>query len=560
MPMCQMETEVAVLTSIDRLDEPSQDLRLTLTGFKKATVLKTNLRLVDSHRSSKFYQILDLFHIEGTEQQAYWNKCACNELDALNRRHYPDDLPELFAPTDNLQVLYVKNWRLFIDRLIDTQPYTRVSHTEFMASCRPHIKKRYQNAYQQIRERRTIFGSNQARVNLFIKFEKIPLGKFEDGKAPRGIQFRDFTYMYAFKRAFLPITRAIKACDGRNVFGQRINSMFTKNMLGKDIANNMFEAWMEFKKPVGVCLDHSNWDGHYARPLMNVSNYMWNKYATHGYSRKRMTLLERLLSEQFVTRGASPNGLHFKASGKRCSGEYTTSDENGSANKHILESVFELIILDALKDGSLSGSFGDWKINIFVNGDDSVVMMEHELWLIVEKRNNWLSLFRRLNQETKMDGEAAYRFEEISYCQASPVQFSGGWRMVKTPLRYLSRAAYTDKFFTEKTLLRYYRSLGLCELAVSAGVPILQTFALRLLELAQGARPLGNVDKVQARSFNQAEIRFQPVTMQTRLSFEIAFGISVSRQLQIERMISGRNYNSIQATNLIGKYSRFHLN
>lgn len=388
----------------------------------------------------------------------------------------------------------------------------------------------------------------------------------ETGKAPRCIQYRDFQYMYAFKRAFLPITKAIKNCVEPNVFGQPVNTIFTKNMLGSEIADNMRGLWLKFNKPVGVCLDHRNWDGHFCRSLIGVANKMWRIYERfasdpRARGRRKMNLLKRLLDEQFMTSGYSTNGVRFKASGKRCSGEFTTSDENGVSNKHILESVFEFLIYLFLEMGILKGEFSDWIVYLQVNGDDSVIIMEHELWVAITNSFDfdWLRIFRSLNQETEME-IATYYFEEISYCQSSPVCIDGKWTMVKKPLRALSRVCYTDKKLDEKTVLRYYRSLGLCELACSAGVPILQTLAVRLLELAQGARPLGNVDKVWARSMNQCEIRFKPVTRDSRLSFERAFGIAPETQVSIELAISGRDYRTIEATNLIGKYNKFHLN
>lgn len=556
-----MEEICEVATRIRRVGEPGESWRKNYAGLVSTTVLKTNLQLVDSHKTSTYQQILDMSEIDGVEQHTYWNRCACNEIDALDRRHYPDDLPELWDPVHGLQELYVKNWDLFILGLKNTQPYAPVSHTEMMSTCRPHIKKRYQNAYDQIRERRVIFGKSQSKTKFFVKFEKIPTSKIEAGKAPRCIQYRDFKYMYAFKRSFLPITKAIKKCAELNVFGQVVNTIFTKNMLGCAIADNMRSLWLAFKNPVAVCLDHRNYDGHYCRPLIGVANKMWKKYAGCDNITRKTRLLARLLDEQFKTTGYSNNGVKFNASGKRCSGEFTTSDENGVANKHIIESVFEWIIYMLLDMGVLKGKFEDWIVYLQVNGDDSVIMLEHELWMAINKHigDDWLNTFKSLNQETEMD-ISTYHFEQISYCQASPVCIDGNWLMVKKPLRTLSRVCYTDKKLDEKTVLRYYRSLGLCELAGSAGVPILQTLALRLLELAQGARPLGKVDKVWAKSMNQGRIRFKPVTRDSRLSFERAFGIAPETQLAIEAIISGREYRTKQATNLIGTYTNFHLN
>lgn len=557
MPYAPMEDHVGAVTQCRRINDV-EDWSWECSGHRLTTVLKTNVDLVDSHKMSTYQQILTTTIIPGTEQQTYWNRCACNELDGLDRRHYPVPLPELFEPANDLQLRYVENWRRYIDGLLDTQPYKPVSHGEMMATCRPSIKKRYQKAFEDIIRERTIFDKSTSYVKAFIKFEKVPIGKVETGKAPRCIQYRDFKYMYAFKRAFLPITKAIKNCSVKNLFGQPVNTIFTKNLLGSQIAESMRSLWDSFSFCVGVCLDHRNWDGHYDRPLMAVSRNAWLTYEAGGAKKeKRRTLLSRCLDEQFCTRGNTSNGVRYTARGKRCSGEYTTSDENGSANKHILESVFSYLIDLLVSEGKIDAD-REWKVYFSINGDDSVSYMEFELWQAISKIPNWMQLFRNLNQETEME-IAALNFEQISYCQSSPVYVGDRWLMVKSPMRALSRIAYTDKKLDEKTVLRYYRSLGLCELAISAGVPLLQHLSLRLLELAQGARPIGGVDKTLAKSMNQDKIAYAEILMSTRFSFQAAFGISPREQILIEKIISGRNYNSRQARLLIGKYETYHL-
>lgn len=543
-----------VKTEFSRLDDEGETWRGEYNPEVKSTVLEANLQLVDSHKTSTYKQILDVFCINGTEQQSYWNKCACNELDALVRRHYPLNLPELYDPVVEIQELYVKNWKLFIDGLSATRPYKLATHSEVIASCRPNIKKRYIRAYEKIINNRLVFNKGLASVKAFVKYEKVPIGKFEAGKAPRCIQYRDFTYLYALKRVMLPITKVIKDCIVKNVFGQPVNTIFTKNYSGSKIASLLKWAWDQFTCPVGVCIDHSTFDGRYARPLIGVEITSWNDYITRTL--KKLGLYERLLNEHFVTKGFTSHGIRFIAVGKRCSGEYTTSEGNGSSNKSMIESVFEYLYARAFA----LGYEGTVLIFIFVNGDDSVIMIESSFWLFIQEHfPEWLDFFKSLNMKTEMD-RAVYVFEQISYCQASPVLVKGLYQMVKTPLRALSRACYSDKPLTPKSVLRYYRGLGLCELATSSGVPILQALAVKFLLLSQGARPLGSVDKVYAKSMNQGGIEYTPVTTTTRMSFALAFGISISEQLSIEEALVGHSYIAKTIHQLVKPYKYFHLN
>ena len=306
MPCAPMEQYISAATQCSRVGNDTEDWSAEYQGRTKTTVLKTNVDLVDSHKVSTYQQILTTTLIPGTEEQMYWNRCACNEFDALDRRHYPNPLGELFEPADDLQHRYVENWKVYIEGLLNTKAYKPVTHSEMMQSCRASIKKRYQKAYDDIRKQRTIFDRNTSYVKAFVKFEKIPMSKFESGKAPRCIQYRDFKYMYAFKRAFLPITKAIKECSQVNRFGQPVNTIFTKNLLGHQIGNSLRQIWDRFDNCVGVCLDHRNWDGHYDRPLMAVSRNAWLSYEKGHYTTDgnfKKTLLMRCLDEQFCTRG-----------------------------------------------------------------------------------------------------------------------------------------------------------------------------------------------------------------------------------------------------------------
>lgn len=520
-------------TEFARLDG-NKESWLSDTLKNRRLIRKVNVSGADSHKQNYFYQIASF---PGLEIQGYWNKCPCNEMDAIQRRHFIPNLTPLYTEEATLmQSLFVKEWSNFENLLIDDGfDYQIVSHKVVMEHTRPSIKKRYEKAWFDIQQRRVIHNENTSALSAFVKFEKIPIGKIDDGKAPRLIQFRDYKYLYSFKRAFLPISLGVKSCDAMTEHGQRLNTVFTKNYPGHAIGDLIADAWGSFKDPVAVCLDHKCFDGHFMTQHMKVAHKTWNRLS-------KSKLLARLLKEQTITRIRTQCGIKVKASGKRASGEYTTSDENGITNYNMIKAVMKALHVKSCQ--------------IFVNGDDSIIIMERVDFNKI-KMDQLLSEFAYLNMETSLD-RIADSIEQISYCQSSPVNIGGKWTMVKTPFRAMSRLCYTDKLYPQDALRRYYGGLGLCELAVSAGVPMLQSFALWLISQSRGSRPIGGINKVVAKSINPGSLTVKEISLETRLSFEKAFGYSVEDQARVEGYFAG---GIVKDTRLyIAKYKNFHLN
>lgn len=462
------------------------------------------------------------------EDQFYWNNCVCNEFDGLTRRHllgpiagYDPANPELKALETTLKVMSS-----------EVPQFGPVSHEVLMANTRSTIKKRYRMAYYNLRQKVVNVGSREAQAKAFVKYEKIPIGKFESGKPPRLIQFRDFTYLYSLKKQVLGHSLAIKSGDIK-WFDQPAKSIFTKVHDSYGIAQVMFESWKLFANPVAVCLDHSKFDGHYCKELLELEHEYWMRLNNSEF-------LERLLQNQLVNRGRTVKGLRYRVRGTRLSGEFTTSEGNSVMNYAMLRTWLN--------------ASGIKNFRIHVNGDDSVVMMEHDdLQKLLP-----LDYFRNFNMETECD-RIVTDFRLISYCQASPirVQREGQlvWYMVKDPHRTISRMQYSDSKFLQCPG-RYMAGVGLCELAVNSGVPILQ--ALSCLLIMQG-RPLGSVDKFPALySGNLSEVK--PIHWQTRIDFEYTFGITPGLQHEIETAIAGQLGSPTDLNLKLAKYRNFILN
>lgn len=462
------------------------------------------------------------------EPQIYWNSCICNEYDALLRRHLLGDIIG-FIPGNPAIKLLETNLKWMSSQML---PFHGVTHKVLMDNTRAVIKKRYKLAYAHLRTRVMNVGSREARAKTFVKYEKVPIGKMEARKPPRLIQFRDFTYLYCLKRQVLGHCLQVKNQPHLKWFyNQAVNTVFTKIYDNYGIAKVLWDSWNFFSDPVGVCLDHSKFDGHYCEALLRLEHDYWLRL-------NGSPALRYLLRFQLLNRAITMNGLKYKIKGSRLSGEYTTSEGNSVMNYAIL--------VTWLRDSGVESA------RIHVNGDDSVVILERSELSKLKP----LSYMNNFNMETENDRNAN-NFWDISYCQASPIRVvregSVVWYMVKEPRRALSRIQYGDSKFL-RVADRFLVGLGLCELTTYSGIPILQELASYLVSLK--AKPLGCVDKSPAlASGNKTEAK--PIEWITRVDFERAFSIPPATQIEIEHRLAGliRSPTDLQAK--IKQYQQF---
>lgn len=455
------------------------------------------------------------------DEQIYWNKCECNELDAMTRRHFLQYMtPAGPRPVNHYETLVSNEMRhiaksvLSFGGKIDT-----VTHNTLMQHTRSNIKRRYKMAYYNIRNGRITTGAANPTIKAFVKYEKIPTSKMLANKPPRLIQFRSYEYLYQLKKHILGYDIRLKEHKDEMEFnGQTVGTIYTKMHDNYGIAAALRKNWDHFNDPIAILLDAGKFDGHYKKRNLTREHQFWRMVLTPTRA------LLNLLKNQIKTKGTSQNGIKFKADTNRGSGEYTTSDGNSV-------SMYSMLAAWLKDSGLLPNEF-----RISVNGDDSVVIIDRS------NRNKLLPLswFTNLNMDMESGG-IVDNFCEISYCQASPIRVERDgklvWYMVSTPFRFMSRACYAPSEYL-RCVDRYLSSVGLCALAQNAGVPIVQEFALAVLAHGNYDRPLGGFDRYPAvRSGNEARVK--SIHQVTRNDFEAAFGLSPQEQVVWEMGLAG---------------------
>jgi hypothetical protein len=107
--------------------------------------------------------------------------------------------------------------------------------------------------------------------------------------------------------------------------------------------------------------------------------------------------------------------------------------------------------------------------------------------------------------------------------------------MVRNPRRVLSRTPWVVKRNHLNVVGRYLKSLGLCELALSAGMPVTQSLALKLIARGSGAYMITELHHQAMREYIQpTHAKARQISEECRESYARAWNISIGEQLELE--------------------------
>lgn len=196
--------------------------------------------------------------------------------------------------------------------------------------------------------------------------------------------------------------------------------------------------------------------------------------------------------------------------------------------------------------------------DMFDDGDDCLLIIESsDLEIVLASVKD---CFLSFGHEAKIE-KVAHTMSSVSWCQSSPIEWARGkWKFVRDPWKTMSCDLIGTKWKTSPNgRKRLLATIGLCELALNIGSPILQEYALALMRSSEGAKYYTNGDMFQqsiairaqreAKAFgirhkdalmtSLARLKPAPITWEARLSFSEAFGIPIERQLDVEAALRG---------------------
>lgn len=432
-----------------------------------------------------------------------WTHAGCvhNEEAALRSRH------QLQAPPCLRRGLLMRLADELANEVLadNLDPWLEpISYAEVISRYTGGKKRQYIMARESLYE--TPLNSEDAKLRMFIKADK---SHEVDYKAPRAIQYRSKRYGLSWARYVIPMERALYSLRD-----QSDTPICAKGRNAEERARDLRAKAATFARPLFMCIDHSKFDAHITPDLLQVESHFYQRLFGGVHRRS----VRKYMRMQMRNRGSTKNGTQYYTPGTRMSGEASTALGGTTLNVLLLRAWL-----------------GSIRHSMYVDGDDSVVIIErsdHARLPDLAATMLTMCMHTKLEQSTEV-------FEEVEFCQSRPVEVGGAWRMVRNPLRVLSRAGWSVLPMPSALVRRWVRSVGLCEMILGRGVPILQK--LGELMAAKGSGRYYMTDKhYEARKLQHGIERVQPLEIEysTRLSFERAWGIDPQTQMLVEDTLS----------------------
>lgn len=439
-----------------------------------------------------YYQPSD----DTTKQVHIHNNCVQNELVALRNR-------VLFAVPD-VDPQALRRLKPIARAIADWIPREQLDE-DWWQRYSGAKRRRYREASESLQYRP--LSRRDARIAAFVKPEKV----FEI-KDPRLIQARSPRYNIKLGNYLKPIEHHLYRLKGSRRLRRILppGRVIAKGLNMKQRATLITEKWHRFAQPAACVLDASRFDAH-VQEILRIEHLVYRRYW-------KSPELDQLLEYQIRNRGRTAGGIKYRCMYGRMSGDMNTALGN---------CLISVIMAAAyMKTKKI-----DW--DFVCDGDDAIIF--------VDRRN--LSLLDDLEAIYAQWGFVMKRFdvtriEDLRFCQAFICESAVGPKMVQVPERTLSRALVGIRHWNEPKFRRKYLSLiGYCELALNAGIPVLQEFALMAMQWGDGfpTKWLMSGHAVKALR-EEATHRVQPlpITPEARVCFEQATGITVEAQRALE--------------------------
>lgn len=387
-------------------------------------------------------------------------------------------------------------------------PCSRATGVEFISTRTGSKRKMYEQARKDLMVRPQPL-KELAKLSFFTKTESTLWTKQQ---VPRIVSPRSFGFNYLLGKYLRPIEhRVFNALATLFNTDVCVAKGLTQLQKGNIIADKLRPGW------VCVGLDASRFDQTIGKELLTMEHSLYK--GLYPGDKLLASLLRAQLSNEGVAR-CRDGIVHANIGAMRCSG-----DQNTSLGNCIVSCVLaKLFYIEAGIDG-----------DVFNDGDDLLMFLPETQLSALDKLPGW---YTRWGLRMKVEAPAREP-EQVEFCQSRPVWTPRGWLLV----RNFSKAGNTDfaggpKLQRMDDWLVHLRDVGVCGMAMAAGVPIHQAMYEAAIRNGKTGK---SVDKT-AGVFYQAKIEWasgasakhQPIHWRTRDSFWKAFGVSPPQQEAME--------------------------
>ena len=442
------------------------------------------------------------------------SNCLCNQITALRNRVL------CVVPTSDVgAMLQLKKW---IQRLARRMPRCYpISSDQFLSAYTGSKLARYTQASESLK--RDPVTKRDAQVTMFVKRERILLTDEKPDPAPRAIQYRNARYGLELGCYLKPIEHMLYSYRGD---GKLLppDVMVAKGMNSYQRAEAIARKLARFRDPAVLQLDVSRFDQCVSREALIAEHALYQIVTPDPK-------LRQLLSWQLTNYGRSSAGVKYVSDGRRMSGDMNTALGN-------------CVLMIAM----LSYCCRGYSYDILDDGDDALLFVE---LADADRVAEQLQLhYRRFGFNLKVESivSGPDMLHRICFCQARVVALDSTTLRMVRDYRKVFRSLTTSEGLNQPlTRATRVAQLALCELALSAGVPVLQSYCLALLRSAVRAGANIGVGPVDVSSLFDPQLRYRyeldgvtkaepcEITQVARLSYAVAFECPIPEQLALEQ-------------------------
>lgn len=453
-------------------------------------------------------------NFDDTWQPFCHHGCLCNEEIAIRNRV----LAEMPQPTEE----GLEELKAAAKLLSTFLPTTSTADYGSMPNLYTGQKrKRYLRAEEYVQQHG--IDKSMSSIKMFVKNDK--LDPIKVNPDPRPIQFRDARYCVEISRYLKPMEHNLYNLEGDESVGLSPTRLVGKGLNQVQRAKLLKHKLSLFLRPAILSLDCARFDLHVSLELLEIEHSVY-------LAANPDPAFAKLLSWQLRNTCYSQNGIKYVTRGRRMSGDMNTALGN---------CIIMIIMVMAFMK-----RFGV-HYDILDDGDDCLLIVEAEN--VTTIRESVHGAFLSYGHEVKIE-KVAYSLPEVSWCQSSPIEYAAGkWKFVRNPWKVMSCDLVGVRWKVGgKGRARMLATVGVCELILNLGVPVLQSYSLALIRNAGNAKIYEKGDYFQSSVAQRAKKELRvfglkhitklkpgPITMEARLSFEAAFNIPIEMQLVMEK-------------------------
>lgn len=401
------------------------------------------------------------------------------------------------------------------ERIVRGIPIGRpLTRHEFVECYEGRRKEIYKRAADSLAVRP--LNKSDSYLSTFTKCEKVNFRTKPD-PAPRVIQPRSPRFNVEVGRYLKPLEKRVlggiaEAWGGTTVL---------KGLNAEGSGRELRAAWDEFKDPVAFPLDAVRFDQHVSTEALQFEHSIY----LQTFPKAQRPKLSRLLEMQLINRGfgrLDDCTVQYEVAGRRMSGDMNT----GMGNCLLMCAVI-LGFRDRV----------GIKMRLVNNGDDCLVIVERRDKDVPRQLPQWMLRFGFvIDLEPPVDV-----FEQIEFCQTSPVYDGTRWVMVRNPKVCIDKdlCSVLD-LGNRKGCEKWAHAIGTCGLSLTGGIPVLSAFYQMLAEHGRAGKVMDSpwMDcgfKRLAAGMSRTHAEPSPAA---RLSFWKAFGWLPDLQSAMEQQFA----------------------